>query len=110
MKFKLLQEAQTMLSEAQKGKSWRVMIVEEGLSKNGRYYPGAVLEKAARLFDKTKAFFYEWKNGEFNHLPPDMQRKNPSGFPRQIAGWYSDPKFEEVNIEGQKQAKLKRYH
>ena len=102
MKFNILQQAQVMLREAQKGKSWRVMIVEEGLSKNGRYYPGKVLEKAVGLFDKAKAFFYEWKKGEYNHLPPETQRKNPGGFPRQIAGWYSDPKFEEVDIEGQK--------
>lgn len=103
MKLTLLQEAQTLLIEAQKhGKAWRVMIVEEGLSKNGRFYPGQVLEKAVRLFDKAKAFFYEWKTGEFNHLPPDAAMKNPGGFPRQIAGWYSNPKFEEVEIEGQK--------
>jgi len=94
---------QTLLQEAEKnGKAWKVFLIEEGLSKNGKYYPAEVLKKAVGLFDKAKAYFYEWKDGEFNHMPDAVQRMRPEGFPRQIAGWYSDPKFEEIEIEGQK--------
>ena len=100
---KLLVEFMTVIQEAEKnGKAWRVFLIEEGLSKNGKFYPAEVLKKAVHLFDKAKAYCYEWKDGEFNHLPDAIQKMRPEGFPRQIAGWYSDPKFEEVEIEGQK--------
>ena len=68
---------------------------------NGKYYPAEVLKKAAKLFNGAKAFFYEFKKGDYNHLPPAVTRKRPEGFPHQIAGWYTNSKFETIDIEGQ---------
>lgn len=101
MKYRILSEQSALLEATKHGKAWKVMVIEEGMSKNGKFYPAEVLKKAVSLFDKAKAFFYEWKDGEYNHLPPTIQRMRPEGFPKQIAGWYSDPQFEEVEIDGE---------
>ena len=102
MKFKLFLETQRVLRESAKhGRTWKVVLIEEGLSKNGKYYPADVLQKAAKLFNGAKAFFYEFKKGDYNHLPPAISSKRPEGFPHQIAGWYKNAKFETIDVEGQ---------
>ena len=91
MKIKLIQDNQIVLRESSKhGKMWKVVLIEEGMSKNGKYYPAEVLKKAASLLNGAKAFFYEFKKGDYNHLPPAVQSKRPEGFPHQIAGWYNN--------------------
>jgi len=76
------------------------MIIEEGLSRNGRFYPAKVLEQAKNLFEKSKVCFYEWKGKHFNHLPATIEKMRPEGFPAQTAGYFDNVKFESVNVEG----------
>lgn len=89
-----------LLESSKSGKTWKVILIEKGLSRNGMYYPGEVLKKAAGLFEKVRAFYYEWKGKTFDHLPPDIEKIRPEGFPRQIAGWYDNVKYETVSVEG----------
>ncbi len=107
MKLKFSYQNDLRLIESSKsGKTWKVMIIEEGMSRNGKYYPEKVLKGAANLFEDAKAFYYEWKGKHFDHLPEVIEKIRPEGFPRQIAGWYDNVKYETVSIEGQKKSGL----
>lgn len=100
MKHLLNINSLTLLESEKSGKTWKVMIVEEGLSKNGKYYPAQVLKKAKHLFEKSKVCFYEWKGKHYDHLPIEIEKIRPEGFPKQIAGWLDNVQFESLNIEG----------
>lgn len=67
------------------GKVWDVVIVRAGASKNGVFYPDAVLREAVSLFEGAKVYV---KSNEV-HLKgerPDIGK---------LAGWISDVKFVE---------------
>jgi len=76
------------------------MIIEEGLSKNGKYYTKEALQKAVPLFEKSKVCFYEWKDKHFDHIPLALEKIRPEGFPLQTAGYLDNVKYETVKIEG----------
>lgn len=88
------------LESSPSGDIWKVMIIEEGLSKNGKYYAKEALQKAIPLFEKSKVCFYEWKGNTFDHIPLSIEKIRPEGFPLQTAGWLENVKYETVNIEG----------
>ncbi len=90
----------TFLESSSSGDLWKVMIIEEGLSKNGKYYSKEALQKAIPLFEKSKVCFYEWKDKKFDHIPLSIEKIRPEGFPLQTAGWLEGVKYETVNIEG----------
>ena len=89
-----------LLETTKNGDAWKVVIIEEGLSKNGNFYSSKVLQAAVNLFNKAKVCYYEFKDKTFNHLPEVIENMRPEGFPHQIAGWLEDVKFEEINLEG----------
>ena len=89
-----------LLEATATGDVWKVMIIEEGLSKNGKYYSEEVLREAAHLFENSKVNFYEWKGGEFNHLPMAIENIRPEGFPLQTAGVLKNIKFETTKNQG----------
>ena len=88
------------------GKAWKVMIIEEGLSKNGRYYTEEALKNATHLFEKSKVCYYEWKDKHFDHLPLSIEKIRPEGFPLQTAGYLDNVKYETVNIKGRQSTGL----
>jgi len=90
----------SFLESTSSGDIWKVMIIEEGLSKNGKYYTKEALQKAIPLFEKSKVCFYEWKDKHFDHIPLSIEKIRPEGFPLQTAGWLDNVKFETVKVEG----------
>ena len=110
MQDKLLHiKSLTLLESEKSGNVWKVMILEEGLSKNGKFYPAQVLQKARHLFEKAKVCFYEWKGKHFDHLPPAIEKIRPEGFPLQIAGYLDNIKFESMDVEGESKRGLTGY-
>jgi len=89
-----------LIESASGGNIWKVIIIEEGLSKNGKYYSKEALEKSIPLFEKSKVCFYEWKNKEFNHIPASIETIRPEGFPLQTAGFLENVKYETIKVEG----------
>lgn len=81
-------EAVAAADQAEAGTQWDVVVIRAGTSKNGWFYPDAVLREAAPLFDGTTVF----AKSDEQHL----QGKGKDV--RQIAGWLSDVKF----VEGKK--------
>lgn len=88
------------LESTPSGDIWKVMIIEEGLSKNGKYYTKEALQKSISLFEKSKVCFYEWKDKHFDHIPLSIEKIRPEGFPLQTAGYLDNVKYETVKIEG----------
>lgn len=99
----------TFLESSKTGDVWKVIIIEEGLSKNGKYYAKEALQKAIPLFEKSKVCFYEWKNKKFDHIPLSIEKMRPEGFPLQTAGWLENVKYETVDVEGRKVTGLTGY-
>ena len=88
------------LESASSGDIWKVIIIEEGLSKNGKYYTKEALQKAIPLFEKSKVCFYEWKDKHFDHIPLSIEKIRPEGFPLQTAGYLDNVKYETIKVEG----------
>ena len=89
-----------MLESNKNGKTWKVCIIEPGLSRNGIFYPSKVLQAAKTIFEKAKVCYYEWKGKHFDHLPGQIESMHPEGFPRQTAGYLDNIKYENVTVEG----------
>lgn len=89
-----------LIEASKKGDAWKVIVIEEGLSKNGKYYSKKALEEAVPLFENSKVCYYEWKDNHFDHIPQVLEQIRPEGFPLQTAGVLKDVKYETVNIEG----------
>jgi len=64
------------------GSKWRVTLIEEGISKNRRYYGGDMLERDARMFDGLRAFV--------DHPTPEERQSRPEGSVQRLAGWYDN--------------------
>lgn len=88
------------LESSPSGDIWKVMIIEEGLSKNGKFYSQEALQKAVPLFEKSKVCFYEWKDKHYDHIPLSIEKIRPEGFPLQTAGYLDNVKYETVKVEG----------
>lgn len=88
------------LESSPSGDVWKVMIIEEGLSKNGKYYTKEALQKSIPLFEKSKVCFYEWKDKHFDHIPLSIEKIRPEGFPLQTAGYLDNVKYETIKVDG----------
>jgi transcriptional regulator with XRE-family HTH domain len=88
------------LLEAQnfEGTEWDVVLIEEGLSKNGNFYPAETLQDAVTrgLFEGAKAYAFELRRGLFDHLPPSVKQAIPQGFAGNLVGWYENARIREV--------------
>ena len=89
-----------LLESDKQGKTWKVCIIEPGLSRNGIFYPSKVLQAAKNVFEKAKVCYYEWKGKHFDHLPGQIEEMHPEGFPRQTAGYLDSIKYENITVEG----------
>lgn len=81
-----LQDADFLEAAGGSGKTWEVVVIRAGVSKNGFYYSDAVLREAAPLFDGVNVF----AKSDDDHLD---ERKRPNI--NQIAGWISGARFVE---------------
>lgn len=63
------------------GKRWFVVIIREGWSKNGRYYPKEVLLESYKKFENAPVAVYGKSSDvgkkDFNHLNPADRKKMP---------------------------------
>ena len=73
-----------------------VVLIEEGLSKNGNYYPREVLQRALPLFENAKCFAFEFLGNVYDHLPENIKRAVPQGFARNLVGYFTNPVLTEV--------------
>ena len=89
-----------LLESDKTGKTWKVAIIEPGLSRNGIFYPSNVLKAAKQIFEKAKVCYYDWKGKHFDHLPEQIEAIRPEGFPRQTAGYLDTIKYENITVEG----------
>ena len=90
----------SLIESNKDGGVWKVVIIEEGLSKNGKYYPKEALEGSIPLFENSKVCYYEWKDNHYDHIPIELEKIRPEGFPLQTAGVIKDVKYETVEVEG----------
>lgn len=95
-----------LIESSSNGNIWKVMVIETGLSKNGKFYTEQALRNAVSLFEKSKVCFYEWKDKHFDHIPMAIERIRPEGFPLQTAGFLENVKYETVKIEGRESTGL----
>ncbi len=72
------------------GKEWDAVLVRSGVSKNGNYYPDAVLREAAPLFEGARVYAV----ADIKHLGDPMAKRDIN----QLAGWISSSRF----VEGKK--------
>lgn len=66
-----LSEAARILEAVPGGREWDVLLIEPGLSKNGRYYPAEVLREAAPLFEGAYSYARHRQPGEGERHPND---------------------------------------
>ncbi|MBI4227716.1 MAG: hypothetical protein HY600_05560 [Candidatus Omnitrophica bacterium] len=77
------------------GRTWDAVIIQSGLSKNGRFYPDEVLLKSAKLFEGARCYAYEFKGNYLDHLPDFAKAAMPEGFARNLVGWFENVRFDE---------------
>ena len=88
-------------ADDEKGLIWDVVIIREGLSKNGNNYRAEVLKAAAHLFENLRACAYRFgkslntNEDHFNHLPELPARSMPGGFIENVVGWFDGVHFGE---------------
>jgi hypothetical protein len=69
-------------------KTWDVVLIKTGLSKNGTYYSEKVLRQAAPLFEGSRALV---RSDDAHSYNADISVKN-------IAGFYSDVEYREGGL------------
>src|ERR1035437_4272679 len=62
-------QTQFLESKDPAGKEWDVLLIQEGLSKNGKYYSQESLETAAPLFEGVYSYSDHQKDSERRELP-----------------------------------------
>lgn len=82
--------------EAGDGLVFEIVIIKEGLSQNGNYYPKETLLKSRSLFEGAKVAFYEW-NGLYDHLSDEAREKIQHGFAKQVLGAVTNVKFNRLS-------------
>jgi hypothetical protein len=102
MKESLIENLTFLESKDPEGREWEVALISAGESKNKgthgyiRYYPEEVLKKALPLFEKAKAFAYEFKGRMeqlFDHLPDNVRNMKPEGLARNQVGWFDKARY-----------------
>jgi hypothetical protein len=80
------------------GSIWDVILIEEGMSKNGRLYTAEVLKDAheRKVFEGVPAFAFVYRTEDglvLDHAPDGVDTTN---FPKDVAGFYRNVRFEET--------------
>jgi transcriptional regulator with XRE-family HTH domain len=71
-------EARLLEAPSKDGREWDIVIIEEGLSLNGNFYPGKVLRSAIPLFEGALVKGFELKRDFFDHLPEEIKAAIPT--------------------------------
>jgi len=83
------------------GKTWDAVIIQSGMSKNGRFYSDEVLLKSVKLFEGARCYAYEFKGNYLDHLPDFAKAAMPEGFARNLVGWFENVRFDEfIGVDG----------
>ncbi len=66
------------------GSVWEIAVIEEGLSKNGRFYSREVLEKSIPLWENADVCVYGWspkqqQTENLDHVPSEVENALPNG-------------------------------
>lgn len=75
------------------GRLWDVVILEEGMSLNNRFYPAETLEDAVPLFEGCKVFIHKFSGDDYNHLPDNVRQKFPAGVAGNLVGFMENVRF-----------------
>lgn len=94
--FNLKESSFKIISESGNGLSFKIVIIEEGLSKNGTYYPKETLLKSRALFEGAKICYYKF-NELYDHLSEEARNTIPAGFPGNVAGIVTQVKLEKLD-------------
>jgi len=114
----LLTESFAVLSEkgGKDGKIWDVVLIEAGLSANGRLYEPEVLKAAKDLFEGAQCFAYEFASmdkahHEYNHLPWQLRKAAPAGLAKNLVGDFRNVRFGEYKLgSATKKGLLAEFH
>ena len=92
------------------GSIWDVILIEEGMSKNGRLYTAEVLKDAheRKVFEGVPAFAFVYRTEDglvLDHAPDGVDTTN---FPKDVAGFYRNVRFEETT--GGKMGLIGEFH
>lgn len=79
-----------LLESDSKGKKWEVVLIQEGWSANGIYYPIEVLEKAIPLFEGVQASAYEFDGKLYDHLPDPVRNSHGEAVTENIIGFFTN--------------------
>lgn len=83
------------------GRTWDAVIIQSGMSKNGRFYSDEVLLKSTKLFEGARCYAYEFKGNYLDHLPDFAKAAMPEGFARNLVGWFENVRFDEfMGVDG----------
>jgi len=88
-------------SKDSQGRKWRVVVIEEGWSKNERFYSKELLKDSAKLFENARVNAFEMKPEYYDHLP-DSARAVPQGFAKNLVGVLENVRYQSLpgNSEG----------
>lgn len=95
MKENLSESCQLLERLEPTGKTWQVLLIRPGTSKNNNHYPAETLAKAAPLFESKKAFA--------DHATESERRARPERSVRDVVGWFD-------SVSSQAQGLLARFH
>lgn len=84
-------------SDNERGRRWEVVVIQEGWSKNARYYPAAVLREAIPRFERTPVSNYGWDGGKRDHVPAQFRDAVPC-LAANIVGWVVNVR--EAQVDG----------
>lgn len=91
-----------LLETKHEGKEWKIVVIQAGLSKNGKFYPEDVLKEAVPLFDGVKVNSFSLDGNVFDHLgslAPEMENQGPR-LVRNIVGVLENPTYETFSSDG----------
>ena len=86
------------------GRLWEIVVLQEGLSKNGTFYSSELLKKTAALFEGAHVFAFGFGQ-KFDHLTDAAKSALPGGFVKNLVGWIEKPHFD-ANGAGQGKAAI----
>src|SRR3972149_446936 len=92
---KLSESIQLLEAGDPTGKTWQVLLIKPGTSKNGNHYPAETLAKAVPLFESKKAFA--------DHATDAERRARPERSVRDVVGWFD-------SVRSQAEGLLARFH
>lgn len=78
------------------GKKWEVVLIETGLSSNGRFYSADALKGSLPLFEGLQACAYRYGlplgGSEYNHLPEEQGGRGRN-FVQNVVGWFESARY-----------------